>query len=141
MAISAPKVHVSDEVKAQRRAGGAWLRSLRERAGLSQRMAADKLGYPFYSLISQIENGIGRVPSSRYREWAEVYGIEPKRFVKGILRHYDPHTYDILFRPKAPVAAPTSIVPDEMPTPDQPPAAEFLTDGEVIHLPTRRPVS
>ena len=62
---STSKLQVSDEIKAQRRAGGVWLRSLRERAGLSQRMAAEKLGYPFYSLISQIENGIGRAQASQ----------------------------------------------------------------------------
>lgn len=130
------KLRVDDEVKARRRAGGAWLRSLRERAGMSLRLAAERLDYPFHSMISQLEQGIGRIPPSRYRHWAEVYDIEPKEFVKGILRHYDRLTYDILFAPDEPVARPTSSNVVEIAARiDMPGAQKFLTDDEVIHIP------
>jgi len=29
--------------------------------------------------------------------WAEVLGVEPKAFVRNLLRSYDPVTYSILF--------------------------------------------
>jgi hypothetical protein len=29
--------------------------------------------------------------------WAEVLGVEPKLFVRNLLRSYDPVTYSILF--------------------------------------------
>jgi transcriptional regulator with XRE-family HTH domain len=85
------------ETRTLRLAGGDWLRSLREARGLTQRQVADQLGFPLYTFISQLENGHGRVPPDRYRDWANVLGIEPKLFVQNILKYYDPKTYEILF--------------------------------------------
>jgi hypothetical protein len=41
--------------------------------------------------------GRGRIPPDQYLVWAEVLGVEPKFFVKNLLRSYDPVTYSILF--------------------------------------------
>jgi transcriptional regulator with XRE-family HTH domain len=76
---------------------GAWLKSLREERGLSQRQLAEQLSLDYYTFISQLENGRGKIPSSRYMEWAHALGQEPREFVKTLLSSYEPETYDILF--------------------------------------------
>lgn len=80
-----------------RREGGRWLKSLRERAGLSQRRLADDVGVEYYTFISQLETGRGRIPPDRYREWAKAFGLQPKEFVQDVLKYYDPVTHEILF--------------------------------------------
>lgn len=80
-----------------RREGGQWLRELREQAGFSQRALAEKVGLDYYTFVSQIEAGRGRIPPERYRAWALAVGMEPATFVRNILRLYEPSTYDILF--------------------------------------------
>ncbi|CAM5421203.1 hypothetical protein ATER59S_02400 [Aquamicrobium terrae] len=76
---------------------GAWLRTLREAAGLSQRSLAGVLGLDYYTFISQLENGRGRIPPARYRDWAGALGVDEKVFVKKLLSFYDPVSYEILF--------------------------------------------
>lgn len=95
--------HASDgaaghEAAAQaRRELGQWLKGLREARGLSQRALADKLGYEFYTFISQIEAGKGRIPAERYEVWAEALGVPPRLFVQTVLKCYEPTTWRILF--------------------------------------------
>jgi transcriptional regulator with XRE-family HTH domain len=86
-----------EENKEQRAAFGQWLKALRETEGLSQRDLADRLSLDYYTFISQLENGRGKIPAHRYAEWAVALGEEPKSFVKNLLRHYEPLTYQILF--------------------------------------------
>jgi transcriptional regulator with XRE-family HTH domain len=85
------------EVQQLRREGGAWLKSLREKAGYTQRSFAHIVASDYYTFISQIENGRGRVPPERYGVWAETLGIEPREFLKEYMRYYDPISYGILF--------------------------------------------
>ena len=85
------------DVQELRRAGGIWLRELRERRGLSQRDLARLVGAEYYTFISQLETGRGRVPPDRYRVWASALQVDPTLFVKQLLSYYDPVTYDILF--------------------------------------------
>jgi transcriptional regulator with XRE-family HTH domain len=84
-------------VKEFRREGGAWLRDLRERRGLSQRQLADAVGLEYYTFVSQLETGRGRIPPDRYVVWANALGVEPKWFVKNLIRFYDPITFAVLF--------------------------------------------
>jgi transcriptional regulator with XRE-family HTH domain len=86
-----------EEAKEQRAALGVWLKELREQANLSQRELADKLSLDYYTFISQLENGRGRIPVHRYSEWAEALGQDQRRFVKTLLSYYEPTTYRILF--------------------------------------------
>ena len=76
---------------------GVWLKSLREACGLSQRQMATMLSLDYYTFISQLENGRGKIPSSRYLDWAQALNQDPRSFVKSLLSHYDPVTYGILF--------------------------------------------
>lgn len=86
-----------EAAKEQRAALGQWLKKLREARGLSQRELADRLDLDYYTFISQLENGRGRIPVHRYAEWAEALGQEPRAFVRTLLSYYEPTTYRILF--------------------------------------------
>ena len=80
-----------------RREAGAWLRRLRETRGFTQRQLAERVGIDYYTFVSQIEAGRGRIPAERYRKWADALDIEPKAFVRNLLHFYEPATYQILF--------------------------------------------
>lgn len=85
------------DVQRLRLAGGAWLKSLREDAQLSQRELADKVGISYYTFVSQLENGRGRLPPDRYEIWAEALNIDAKIFIRELMRFYDPVTHRLLF--------------------------------------------
>jgi transcriptional regulator with XRE-family HTH domain len=68
---------------------------------MSQRDLANALDLDYYTFISQLENGRGRIPPQRYVDWAEALGQEPRSFVKTLLSFYDPITYGILFEDSA----------------------------------------
>lgn len=90
--------HRSDpKVQELRREAGSWLKELRERRGLSQRQLANELGAEYYTFISQLETGRGRIPPDRYEAWAEALGVPAAKFVKTLMQYYDPVTYRILF--------------------------------------------
>jgi transcriptional regulator with XRE-family HTH domain len=93
-----PQRRASADVQELRREGGRWLKDQRERAGLSQRQLADQVGAEYYTFISQLETGRGRIPPDRYVMWAKALNISPREFVRAIMRFYDPITYDILFQ-------------------------------------------
>ena len=85
------------EMAARRREAGAWLRHLRETRGFSQRQLAEHVGIEYYTFVSQIEAGRGRIPADRYQKWADALEMEPKIFVRKMLHFYEPITYQILF--------------------------------------------
>lgn len=87
----------SEDMLQLRREGGRWLREMREAAGMSQRQLAERVGAEYYTFISQLETGRGRIPPDRYRDWAAALDAEPRAFVRELLRYYDPVTHDILF--------------------------------------------
>jgi transcriptional regulator with XRE-family HTH domain len=86
-----------EDIHELRREAGRWLRGLRESNGLSQRDLAQMTGTEYYTFVSQLETGRGRIPPENYLQWAEALGVEPKLFVKTLMQYYDPVTYDILF--------------------------------------------
>jgi transcriptional regulator with XRE-family HTH domain len=87
------------DIRELRREGGRWLRHCRESAGLSQRELAELVGAEYYTFISLLETGRGRIPRDRYRDWAAALKMHPKDFVQELMRYYDPTTYSILFGP------------------------------------------
>jgi transcriptional regulator with XRE-family HTH domain len=90
--------HRSDpEVQELRHKAGQWLKELREMRGLSQRQLATLVGAEYYTFISQLETGRGRIPAARYREWAAALEVPPAEFVRTLMKFYDPMTYGILF--------------------------------------------
>ncbi len=78
-------------------AAGIWFKSLREAAGLSQRDLANRLNLDYYTFISQLENGRGRIPANRCRDWAKALQVDPHYFAKNLLSYYDTETFNILF--------------------------------------------
>lgn len=88
---------VTNEVMQRRKRGGVWLKKLRQDAGLTQRELAERAGLQYYTFISQIESGKGRVPPEQYDQFAQALGWETPDFVKELLKYYDPLTYKALF--------------------------------------------
>lgn len=85
------------DVQDLRREGGRWLKQRREHLGLSQRQLAELVGAEYYTFISQLETGRGRIPPDRYNEWARALEMRAREFVQEMMRYYDPITYGILF--------------------------------------------
>jgi transcriptional regulator with XRE-family HTH domain len=94
---SHPQRRSSDVTQKLRRQAGLWLKELREKRGLSQRELAAKVGAEYYTFISQLENGRGRIPPDRYLVWAHALDIDNRTFVRVLMSFYDPVTYGILF--------------------------------------------
>lgn len=86
-----------EEAKEQRAALGSWLKQIRESRNLSQRELADRLSLDYYTFISQLENGRGRIPVHRYSEWADALSQDRRTFVRTLLSYYEPTTYKVLF--------------------------------------------
>ncbi|WP_367187293.1 helix-turn-helix domain-containing protein [Rhizobium oryzicola] len=103
-----------DELAALRRECGAWLKERREVADLSQRELATRVGIEFYTFISQIESGRGRVPPERYEAYALALKIPPREFAKTMMRYNEPQIYRLLF--------------EDQPAPAEPAASE---DGQL----------
>ncbi len=92
-----PEHRASYDIRQLRQNAGRWLKELREAQGMSQRELARRVGLNFYTFISQLEAGRGRIPPDRYKAWAEALQIDPHLFVKELLRFYDPVTFHYLF--------------------------------------------
>jgi transcriptional regulator with XRE-family HTH domain len=88
------------QAKQLRKQAGSWLKELRGRAGLSQIQLADVLGFKYYTFISQVENGFGRVPVESMEAWAKALGADPSSFAKQLLSFYEPELYRLLFEVK-----------------------------------------
>ncbi len=80
-----------------RREAGRWLKQRREAVGLSQRQLAELVGTEYYTFISQLETGRGRIPPDKYSVWAKALGMSVREFVLALLPYYDPVTFEILF--------------------------------------------
>ena len=85
------------DVQKLRREAGKWLKELRIKRDLTQRDLAELVGVEYYTFVSQLEVGRGRIPPDRYEPWALALGLDPADFVKQLMRYYDPQTYRILF--------------------------------------------
>jgi len=92
-----PQRRSSELTQKLRNRAGNWLRELRERRGLSQRELAAQIGAEYYTFISQLETGRGRIPPDRYLAWAHALGVDKREFVRTLMSYYDPVTYSILF--------------------------------------------
>lgn len=80
-----------------RREAGRWLSSKREQAGMTQAQVAEHVGYRYYTFVSQVEGGHGRVPAEHFELWAQAVGIDPQEFTKKLLGFYEPDIYRLLF--------------------------------------------
>jgi transcriptional regulator with XRE-family HTH domain len=90
-----------EQAKVLRKQAGVWLKELRGRAGLSQIELAQELGFKYYTFISQIENGYGRVPTESMEAWARALGADPSEFARYLLSYYEPELHRLLFEVKS----------------------------------------
>jgi DNA-binding XRE family transcriptional regulator len=87
------------ETKILRQEAGRWLKGLREGASLTQAELAERVGLRYYTFISQVESGVGRVPIEMQGAWADAVGYEPQAFASNLLRLYEPELFRLLFQP------------------------------------------
>ena len=83
--------------KARRKQAGAWLRELREAAGLTQVELAARLGFKYYAFVSQVETGFSRVPTEKIEGWAQAVGAEPSQFARQLIAFYEPELHRVLY--------------------------------------------
>ena len=80
-----------------RRQAGQWLKAAREAAGLTQAELAEQVGLRYYTFVSQVESGLGRVPIDLQAAWATALGEDRQAFAKHLLGFYEPELYRLLF--------------------------------------------
>ena len=97
MEASEKKAGARNDSAELRKEAGKWLRELRVSIGLSQRVLAERVNMEYYTFISQIESGRGRIPSENIRDWAIALEVDPKEFAITLMRYYDPRTYELVF--------------------------------------------
>jgi transcriptional regulator with XRE-family HTH domain len=97
MLSSNQSVKTATDVRQLRKDAGKWLKEQRRISGLSQMDLATSVGLKYYTFISQVENGFGRVPSGSMGKWARALGIPPALFARTLLGYYDPDLHRLLF--------------------------------------------
>lgn len=85
------------ERPSHRAEAGRWLRVKREAAGLTQRELAIKVGALYYTYISQIELGQGKIIPERWPAWAAALDVHPRIFSMKMLQSYEPCAYKMIF--------------------------------------------
>lgn len=85
------------QTKLLRQEAGRWLKAAREAAGLTQAELAERVGLRYYTFVSQVESGLGRVPIESQGAWAETLGHDPAEFARTLLRFYEPELSRLLF--------------------------------------------
>lgn len=73
--------------------GGDYVKRLRVEARMTQRELSEALGLKYYTFISQLENGQGRLPPSLYVKTARALKVPIAEFALQMLAFYDPHTH------------------------------------------------
>ena len=91
------KLHDANRAPELRKQAGSWLRARRSELGLSQRELASRVNIEYYTFISQIEAGRGRVPAEKLRDWSEALEMDPRDFAINIMKYYDPFTFEMVF--------------------------------------------
>ena len=86
----------AEETKKLRRELGRWLKQRREAVGLTQRELSVLLDVDYYTFISQLETGRGRIPPARYVDWANALQMSPRAFIWQVMRYYNPEMFHVL---------------------------------------------
>ena len=106
MPRAAPDAAQAALTKELRRQAGQWLKGMREAAGLTQAELAEQVGLRYYTFVSQVESGLGRVPIDQQAAWAEALGQDSRSFATRLLGFYEPELYRLLFPDDAAAQAP-----------------------------------
>ena len=84
-----------DRLNNLRKQHGALIRQRRKALSLSQRQLAARLALEPYTIIDQIEQGIGRIEPFCYQDWADALELPLRKVVADALRHLDPVAHDL----------------------------------------------
>lgn len=83
----------SREARILRADAGDYIKKLRIDKELTQRQLSDQLGLEYYTFISQLECGQGRLPPKLWVKTANALGQDPKEFALKMLSYYDPYAH------------------------------------------------
>jgi transcriptional regulator with XRE-family HTH domain len=97
MSRSAPDAAKAAQTKVLRQEAGRWLKAARERAGLTQAQLSDKVGLRYYTFVSQVESGVGRLPIETQAAWAKALRLDEAEFARTLLAYYEPELHRLLF--------------------------------------------
>lgn len=84
-----------------RKAAGAYLKGLREKAEITQLQLAKELDLDYAQMVSHVEIGKARVPPDRIVQWARAVKADPKEVARELLKFYDPFMWQALFGGKS----------------------------------------
>jgi transcriptional regulator with XRE-family HTH domain len=83
--------------KALRQEAGRWLKAGREAAGLTQAQLSEQVGLRYYTFVSQVESGVGRLPIETQSAWAKALHLDEADFARTLLAYYEPELHRLLF--------------------------------------------
>lgn len=75
---------------AERRKAGVYLKQCREVAGLTQKEIATKCGFEYYTFISQLEGGHGKLPAEYWSVYAKAVDQDVQTFATRLFECYEP---------------------------------------------------
>lgn len=102
--MATTRIHAkhSELAKQLRKEQGEYLAFLRKRAGLTQAEVSKGLAYDWASVVGSHEQGDSNLPPEHYVTFANLVGVDPKEFVRNILRFHNPWAWQVLFGGEAP---------------------------------------
>lgn len=86
----------SREARMLRADAGDYIKRLRIEAELTQRQLSEILGLEYYTFVSQLECGQGRLPPKLWVATANALGQDPKEFSLKMLSFYDPYAHQAI---------------------------------------------
>ncbi|WP_091739504.1 helix-turn-helix domain-containing protein [Phenylobacterium immobile] len=101
MSRPAPDPAKAAQTKALRQEAGRWLKAAREARSLTQAELAERVGLRYYTFVSQVESGVGRVPIEMQAAWALALNLNPSSFARTLLEFYEPELHRLLFEADA----------------------------------------
>lgn len=97
MSRSAPDAAKAAQTKVLRQEAGRWLKAAREAVGLTQAQLSEAVGLRYYTFVSQVESGVGRLPIETQAAWAKALRLDEAEFAKTLLAYYEPELHRLLF--------------------------------------------
>ena len=91
------RARLTDQQLTDRKLAGLWLKERREAAGLTQRGLAAQTGDYYFTFVSEIESGRGRLPPEKYEIFSNVLGVDSREFAIKMLKFFEPTTYELIF--------------------------------------------
>jgi len=101
MPRATPDAAKAARTKALRQEAGRWLKAAREAAGLTQAQLSEQVGLRYYTFVSQVESGVGRLPIETQGAWAKALHLDEGEFARTLLAYYEPELHRLLFESDA----------------------------------------